>query len=168
MTALASFAAWLATTPLTALVTARAWIVPAIQVVHIVAIAVVVIAVALVNLRALGLVEVDRPAPAVLAAWFPVILGAVGVLAVTGALLIASEPGRALFRTVFWGKLGLIVVALLLTGAHRWFPGESGAGARVGRIAPRVLAIASLLAWVGVIYAGRWIAYADGWPGAVS
>ena len=84
---------------------------------------------------------------------------AVVVLALTGALLIASEPGRALFRTVFWVKLGLIAVALAITAAH---------GRDHGRGVARALALASLLAWIAVICAGRWIAYAQGWPGAFS
>jgi hypothetical protein len=160
MTSLHDFAVWLAHSPLNTAVTAHAWFVPEIQIVHIVAIAAVVISVALINLRALGLIETDQPQRAVVRAWYPVILIAVAVLAVSGFLLIASEPGRALFRTVFWVKLGLIVTALAVTAAH-------------GRVtAPglgtRVLAVVSLLLWVGVIVAGRWIAYAEGWPGAFS
>jgi hypothetical protein len=161
MTTLSNFAAWLATTPLNAAVTQHAWIVPAIQVVHIVAIAVVVIGVALINLRALGLVETDRPQRAVTATWLRPVLGAVAVLALTGVLLIVSEPGRAMFRTVFWVKLGLIVVALAVTATQ-------GRRETSGTLLPRVQAVAALLLWIGVIYAGRWIAYADGWAGAAS
>lgn len=161
MTALHDFAVWLAHSPLNAAVTGRSWLVPEIQVVHILAIAAVVVSAALINLRALGVIETDRPQRALVRAWLPVILGALVVLALTGGLLIASEPGRALFRTVFWVKLGLIVAATAVTAAH-------GFGAHRSRLVPRVLAIASLLLWAGVIFAGRWIAYADGWPGAFS
>ncbi len=159
MTVLTNFAAWLATTPLNAAVTQRAWIVPALQVVHIVAIAVVVIGAALINLRALGLIETDRTQRAVSAIWLPKVLAAIAVLALTGALLIVSEPGRAMFRTVFWVKLGLIVLALAVTAAQ---------GRSHGKALSRVLAVAGLLLWLGVIFAGRWIAYADGWAGAAS
>lgn len=158
MTVLHDFAVWLAHSPLNAAVTARGWIVPEIQIVHIVAIAAVVISALQINLRALGVMEVNRPLRTVVQAWFPVILIAVVVLAGTGFLLIASEPGRALFRTVFWVKLGLIVVALVVTGAQ----------ARMNPAPARALAIFSLLLWIGVIVAGRWIAYAQGWPGAFS
>jgi hypothetical protein len=159
MTNLHDFAVWLAHTPLNAAVTSRGWFVPEIQIVHIVAIAAVVISAVLINFRALGLIETDRPLHAVVRTWYPVILAAVAVLAGSGFLLIASEPGRALFRTVFWVKLGLIVVALAVTAAQ----------GRTDRIfAARALAVVSLLLWVGVIVAGRWIAYAEGWPGAFS
>ena len=159
MTILHDFAVWLAHSPINAAVTAHNWFVPEIQIVHIVAIAAVVIAEVLINFRALGLLEADRSQRAVFQAWYRVILIAVAVLAATGFLLIASEPGRALFRTVFWVKLGLIVLALAVTGAQ--------ASARRA-IAARALAVVSLLLWVGVIVAGRWIAYAEGWPGAFS
>lgn len=158
MTSLHAFSAWLATTPINAAVTAHGWIVPAIQVVHIVAIAAVVIGAALINLRALGWIEQDRPARAVAAQWLPVIAWALAVLAVTGVLLIASEPGRALFRWVFWVKLALIPLALAVTALHRRLADHP--------FAPRVLALASLVLWLVVIFAGRWIAYADAFAGA--
>ena len=159
MADLDDFAVWLAHSPLNHAVTARGWIVPEIQIVHIVAISAVVIAAALINLRALGLVETDRSVQAVFRGWYRVIVVAVLVLALTGGLLIASEPGRALFRSVFWVKLGLIALALVITAAH-------GRVHRPG--VARLLALASLLAWIAVICAGRWIAYAEGWPGAFS
>ena len=158
MTILHDFAVWLAHSPINAAVTAHNWFVPEIQIVHIVAIAAVVIAEVLINFRALGLLEADRSQRAVFQAWYRVILIAVAVLAATGFLLIASEPGRALFRTVFWVKLGLIVLTLAVTGAQ----------GRARPTAARVLAVTSLLLWAAVIVAGRWIAYAEGWPGAFS
>ena len=161
MTTLHDFAVWLAHSPVNAAVTAQAWLVPEIQIVHILAIAAVVIAATLINLRALGLVETDQPQHGVAQAWTRVIAIAIVVLAATGFLLVASEPGRALFRTVFWVKLGLIVAALAITAAQ----------ARTGPVpttGSRLLAIGSLLLWIGVIFAGRWIAYAEGWPGAFS
>lgn len=160
MEILADFATWLAATPVAALVTSRGWIVPAIQVVHIIAIAAVVISVAQINRNA---VRTRAGAPDIsltLRQWLPVAYVAVGILAVSGALLIASEPGRALFRTVFWVKIALIIAALALTRAH----GAAALRARLGW--HRVLAAGSVLLWVGVVFAGRWIAYADGWPGA--
>jgi hypothetical protein len=159
MTILHDFAVWLAHSPLSAAVTARSWLVPEIQIVHIVAIAAVVISAARIALRALGLVDGDLPQRVVVATWFRVILISVAVLAFTGILLIASEPGRALFRTVFWVKLGLILTALALTAAH---------GRASNVLVSRALALVTLIVWFGVIFAGRWIAYAEGWPGAFS
>ncbi len=162
MERLIAFSIWLGNTPVAQAVNAHGWYVPAIQVVHIIAIAAVVIAALLINLRAAGLVERERTLAVVTASWLPVLYTAIAVLALTGFLLIASEPGRALFRTVFWVKLILIAFAVAATWAQR----------AVGEARPRALhvalALASLAAWSLVIFAGRWIAYADGWSGAPS
>ena len=170
MSHLVTFATWLSKSGLTALVTRPAWLVPALQVIHILAIAAVIIVAVLINLRVLGLVERQYPLRDVVSRYIPIIWIALGILAFTGALLIASEPYRALFRTAFWVKMGLIVIAVAATSASR----ASFAGlARLGTpglsldgLIRRVLAVVALLAWAGVIFFGRWIAYADPWPGA--
>jgi hypothetical protein len=162
MERLIAFADWLGSTSLSALLTGHAWIVPNLQVVHIVAIAAVVIGAVLINLRALGLFDRERPLVEYLDRFLPVLGAAVVVLAISGFLLIASEPGRALFRTVFWIKLALIAAAFAFTWAQR----PLLARADLAAVARPALALLSLTAWTGVIFAGRWIAYADAWPGA--
>ncbi len=170
MSFLVNFATWLSKSGLTSLVTRDSWLVPALQVVHIIAIAAVIIAAVLINLRVLGLVERQYPLREVVDRTFPIVWIALGVLAFTGALLIASEPYRALFRTAFWLKMGLIVIAVTATAASRGrFAGLTDMakpGSPVDRWVRRVLAVMALLAWAGVIFFGRWIAYADPWPGA--
>lgn len=172
MESLAAFAEWLGTTRLSALITGHAWIVPDLQVIHILAIAAVVIGAALINLRVLNLFDRTRPVRAYVDRFLRVIAAAVVVLAVTGFLLIASEPNRALFRTVFWIKLGLVALAFLLTWAQRPLlrraspRSDENAGVESISVPAAILAVLSLLAWAAVIFAGRWIAYADAWPGA--
>ncbi|CAN5187342.1 hypothetical protein BH10PSE13_BH10PSE13_10380 [soil metagenome] len=162
---LAGFAAWLGGTPLTALVAGHFWIVPTLQTIHILAVAVVLVSVLLINLRVLGLMEGAQPVGGVLDRYLrPTGIGVL-VLAVTGFLLIAGEPTRAIFRILFWVKMLLIVIAFTLTWSHRPAfavagPGESASGAR------KAIAIAALLAWLAVIVAGRWVAYVEAWPGA--
>lgn len=162
MERLIAFSTWLGQTWVAGAVNAHAWYVPAIQVVHIIAIAAVVIAALLINLRAAGLAEREQTLSAVTAQWLPVLVAAIAVLAATGFLLIASEPGRALFRTVFWVKLALIAGAFVATWLQRRLGEEAPRGLKVG------LALLALGGWALVIFAGRWIAYADGWPGAPS
>lgn len=160
MSILSEISHWLAVSPLNHWVTAYDWFVPAIQVVHILAIAVVVVAAVQINLPALGFAGTGQAVSTVTRRWLPIIGWAVGVLALTGFLLIASEPGRALFRAIFWIKLVLVVLAVAIT-ALQLRPAN-------GATVTRLLAIAGLLAWVAVIYAGRWIAYANAWSGAAS
>lgn len=159
---LIAFANWLSGSGLTTLVTREAWIVPALQVIHILAIAAIVIVAVLINLRVLGLAERQYAPRDIADRYFPVIWTALGVLAFTGALLIASEPYRAMFRTVFWVKLGLILVAVAATAA----PHSAGLERRLAGSIGRTVAVVALLAWAAVIFSGRWIAYADPWPGA--
>ncbi|NOW45738.1 hypothetical protein FHW96_001896 [Novosphingobium sp. SG751A] len=166
MTLLVDFAAWLGTTSLSALVIGHDWLVPAIQVVHILAVAGVLIASLHIHLRALNVLERDVAQEQVAARFLPILWGALGVLAITGLLLIASEPTRAMFRTVFWVKLALVTAASVGTWAQGPLALRYNTGGVAVAPAQRVLAVASLLVWLAVIYAGRWIAYADAWAGA--
>jgi hypothetical protein len=157
------FTSWLSGTALTEFVAGHFWVVPALQTIHILAIAGVLISVALINLRILGVLDRSQPVPVVLDRYLrPVGIG-VAILAVTGFLLIAGEPTRAIFRTLFWLKMALIVMAALLTWSHRAAFAVDGAGASVAR---KGIALLALLLWLGVVVAGRWIAYVEAWPGA--
>ena len=157
---------WVSDTGLTTALAERFWIVPALQTAHILGVAVVISGIAIINLRVLGIVETRQSLAAVLDRFLGPVGIAVGVLAVTGLLLIAAEPTRAPFRAVFWVKMGLIVVAALLTWSHRrpvFGPTQAGVGAPIAR---KAIAVAALLLWLAVIVAGRWIAYAEAWAGA--
>jgi hypothetical protein len=144
------------------------WVVPALQTVHILSVAVVLSGVLLINLRIAGLVERGQPIAAVLDRYLWPVTIAVIVLAVTGALLIAGEPTRAVFRTIFWVKMGLIVAALALTWSHRPVFALAGGDAIAPAAGRKLIALLALLLWLGVIVAGRWIAYVEAWPGAPS
>jgi hypothetical protein len=163
---LISFTDWLSGTWLTATVAGHFWIVPALQTIHILSVAVVLAGVVLINLRILGLVDKRETIEAVLDRFLVPIGIAVAVLAITGALLIAGEPTRALFRVVFWVKMALILVAGSLTWSHRW--ALSSGGDQVATVATgrKIVALTTLILWLAVIVAGRWIAYVEAWPGA--
>jgi hypothetical protein len=91
------------------------------------------------------------------------------VLAITGFLMIAGEPTRAIFRYVFWAKMALLVLVLALTaillGGLRAGGLASDPSARTP-IAYKSLAALTLVIWLAIIVAGRWIGYAQGWPGS--
>jgi len=165
-----AFAAWLLGTPVTAFLENAAWAVPTIQTLHILCIALVFGGAVFINLRVFGLIERDQPIAAVLDRFLPTMTIALGVLALTGALLIASEPNRALFRVVFWVKMGLILLAVAATwGQRRLILAGSAAGdSATSPLGVRLFAGLTLILWVGVIFAGRWIGYATGWPGSPS
>lgn len=165
---LARFAAWLGQTPAFEIAAGVAWVVPAVQTLHILAVSVVIGSAAVVDLRVLGVVERERPVSEVLARFLPATGWALGILAVTGSVLILSEPTRAIFRIVFWAKLALVILGAILTwtlagGVRRRLlseaPGPMPLDLKFG-------AALALTIWLAAIVAGRWIGYADAWPGA--
>ncbi len=157
------FSDWAATSPLNALVVNAAFVVPAVQVIHILCVAMILAAVVMVNLRIFGVTERDEPLRDVTERFLPTLPLALLALLVTGFVLIVGEPTRAIYRTVFWVKMGMILLAGVLAAdvrrRARREEGPAGAGLKAE-------ALTSLLLWFGVIGAGRWIGYAAGWPGA--
>lgn len=167
---LTHFADWLGTTGLTGLVAGTFWIVPALQTLHILAVAVVLVGTLFINLRIIGVLERGQSVDAVVDRFMKPVMMALLVLAFSGGLLVAAEPTRALFRSLFWIKLGLIVLATLLTLSHRAVTVTVNAAKTAQPIKPmrKAAALLSLMLWIGVISAGRWIAYVEAWQGAPS
>jgi len=164
-----AFADWLGRTPLTSYIENAAWVVPTVQVVHILAITVIMGAVAIVNLRILGIIERGQSIGALTARFLPPSIVALAVLAATGLLMIAGEPTRAMFRYVFWAKMAMIAAVILLTAGLIASLKASAAFADPAARAPaasKALAVVGLLIWAAIIVAGRWIGYAQGWPGS--
>jgi hypothetical protein len=126
-------------------------------------------AVAIINLRVLGVVERGQSVGALAARFVPPSAAALIVLALTGLLLIAGEPTRAIFRYVFWAKMGMLAAVIALTVFLLAGLRSSGAAADPAARAPapfKGLAVLGLLMWTFIIFAGRWIGYAQGWPGS--
>lgn len=166
-TALTHVASYVAGTPLFDTVAGVAWIIPALQTVHILSVAVVLGSASMVDLQVLGVIDRGRPLSSAFTRHLPPLAAAVVVLALTGVVLISGEPTRAPFRVVFWVKLALVLVGVLLTWslpalARRRGVDESGAATADLKL----IAVATLFVWAAVIVAGRWIGYANPWPGA--
>jgi hypothetical protein len=97
--------------------------------------------------------------PPLLRRFQPVGRLALWVVIASGFLLLAAYPTKALTNPLFYGKL-LALAAALLVGARisRDWLGETSAARRpVGR--DRVLAMLSLVLWVGTMTSGRLLAY---------
>jgi len=166
---LESFAAWLGRTPLSNYVASQAWVVPTVQTVHILAITVVIAAALVLSLRVLGVVERGQSIGALATRFARPSIVAIALLALTGLLMIAGEPTRAIFRYVFWWKMALITLAISLTSGL--LAGLKSQGIWDDPRTPvpplyRALAVGLLLIWLAIIVAGRWIGYAQGWPGS--
>jgi putative copper export protein len=159
---LSDLSKWLAATSLSHTIQTTTWIIPTLQTIHILCVAALFSSAVLVDLRIWRLTQRDVPLSDVARRFLPWIWPVVIVLLLTGSLLIVGEPRRSLLNDTFYIKMALLAFALVLTGLLQWSltsaPGfwERDVGRRiVGRLA----AVASILAWSGIIFAGRFIAY---------
>jgi hypothetical protein len=152
---------WLAATSLSHTIQTAGWIIPALQTIHILCVAVLFSSAALVDLRMWRLLQRDLPLRDVGRRFLPLIWPVVIILLVTGGLLIVGEPRRSLLNTTFYIKMALLAFALALTGLLQWSLASPGFWDKdnAHRVAGRLAAAVSLLAWCGVIFAGRFIAY---------
>ncbi|MDR3467233.1 MAG: hypothetical protein P4M07_14970 [Xanthobacteraceae bacterium] len=160
--ALTALSKWLAATSLSSTILTTGWIIPTLQTVHILCVAVLFSSAVLVDLRMLGVLQRDVPLSDVARRFLPAIWPILLVLLVTGGLLIVGEPRRSLVNGTFYLKMALLAVAIVLTSALQWSlastPGfwDRDTGRRV---AGGIAAVASILVWSGILFAGRWIAY---------
>lgn len=142
-----------------------AWVVPVEQSIHICALAVLMGSVLVSELRLLGVLATDESPATVLKRHLPWTWGAIGVLVVTGLLLVFGEPERELTSQIFWVKMGLVVSGALLLLLFRMPLLDSSIDiqnpARKWTIKP--ISALLLALWVVVICAGRWIAYGGWW-----
>lgn len=152
---------WLAATRASAIIQNVTWIIPLVQSIHILTVCVVMSSVLLLNLRLVGVVGGGEAADVFTRRYLPWVGVAICILFVSGTILIVGEPNRDLNNITFWRKMALLAVALVLTfvlerpvlrNARYWEVGGR-------RLVARVLATAALLCWVGIVLAGRWIAY---------
>jgi uncharacterized membrane protein SirB2 len=159
---LSQLSAWLEQTQLSQTVQVHGWIVPTVQSIHILGIATVAASALMINLRLFGLYSADQPLKEVLARFLPFIWWPLIVLLLTGIVMIAGEPPRSLKNPVFQLKMVLLVAAVVATVISKVALRRNAAfgDARAGRRGTAAtLASVSLLLWVGIIFAGRWIAY---------
>lgn len=155
------FATWLSGTELSRFIARELWVIPSLQSVHILAIAALFSSSLFINLRLVGRADVGHAVAATTSRFLPWIWIAFVVLATTGLLLVIGEPKRELVSAPFWIKMGLIVVGLAAT---LWFqrtvsndPDRWDRPERAG--IARFYALGTLIVWIGVITAGRLIAY---------
>ena len=106
------------------------------------------------DLRLLGVAR--GIAPAAFTRFLPFMWIGLWVNIVTGVALLLAYPTKALTNPVFYLKLGLIAVALVLL---RPLLRRARDAAAVGTTGTRLLAAASLAVWAAAIAAGRLLAY---------
>jgi len=137
---------------------------PIAQSVHILGIAVVMSSAIMVNLRLLGLIAPSQDVSEMIGRLLPWMFWVLPINAVTGLLFVVARPNRYFYNPVFSWKVSFLVPAVLLAvylySRNRSEP-DYWEKYLSRRVQSRVIALVSLALWVGVIMAGRWIAYTD-------
>lgn len=129
------------------------WAYPTILTLHSFGLGIVVGGCAAVDLRLLGWAR-SIPTRA-LQPVFRIIWWAFAVNAASGFLLFIADATRKAFQPVFLVKLALIAVALIVTEAiARHIQRNTSHSTNA-----RILAVVSMLLWLGAITAGRLMAY---------
>ena len=161
-TPLAELSLWIAGTPFGMAVNQNTWITPTVQSFHILGVAATFSAALMIILRIYGVAGKEHAMAEVERRYAPWVWGGLGLLLVSGVLVVIAEPARELLNLGFWVKMLLIAVVASTT---RWFqlsvrkdialwqPTSSGYAA-VQTGAAVVAAI-----WCLIIILGRWIAY---------
>jgi hypothetical protein len=162
MASLHDFCEWLGATDVSVGIQTVNWIIPTVQTVHILCIALVISSAAMINLRLVGALARDEPVAGIARRYLPWIWYILPVMLLTGAILVIGEPARSLENPAFQLKMVLLAAAILTMAIVQrqlrrdplfWESSD------LRRVAARGLASISVILWVGIVFAGRWIAY---------
>jgi cytochrome bd-type quinol oxidase subunit 2 len=151
------FGDWLAATGPSQAIQSSTWAIPTIQSVHIVALALVFTLGVVLSLRFAGLGLTAEPLARLAARSTRRIWWLLLVLAATGALLITAEPGRTITNPVFYAKMIMLAAVIVLT---LWLASAARRVEQPSAVHVLVATVAVLL-WIGIIFAGRMIAYIE-------
>jgi len=156
------FCVWLQHTSVGVSVSESLWLFPLIETIHIWGIILLVGTTGVLDLRLLGLILTNQRVSEIHHRLLKWTWTGFTVMFVTGSFMFASEATKMYENGAFRFKMLLIVLAGLnaLVFERVTFRNVSSwdDSAKTPGLA-RLAACVSLLAWVGVIAAGRWIAY---------
>ncbi len=156
------FCKWLQHTSVGVNVSESLWLFPLIETIHIWGIILLVGTTGVLDLRLLGLILTNERVSDLHGKLIRWTWMGFTVMFITGSLMFASEATKMFDNGAFRVKMLLIVLAGLNAVVFETTAFRNVAkwdDARRGPIGAKVAACVSLLAWVGVIAAGRWIAY---------
>jgi uncharacterized membrane protein SirB2 len=129
---------------------------PIVQAVHLLGIAVIMSSVVLLDLRILGLALPSQDVSELTRRVMPFVWWTLPVMLLSGLPFVFARPQRYFTNPVFGLKFALLLPAVALAGLLHF----NGARKPHSR-GTKLIAAVSLLLWVGVVLAGRWIAYVD-------
>ena len=163
---LLSICQWLDSTRLNAAMRMSNWFFPVFDVIHTLGIVSVAGTIMLLDLRLLGLLLRSEPVTTVVRRIVPWTLRGFAVMLVTGAMLFLSEPVKMYHSPAFRIKLILLALAglnALLFHATIYREAATWDLAAPAPLRARMAGLLSLTLWIGIIAAGRAIAYGAGY-----
>jgi hypothetical protein len=153
---------WLYATGLASAIRENEYAFPWIECVHVLAITLVVGSIGIVDLRLLGLASRDRPVGRVLLDVLPITWTAFAVAAVSGFLLFSSNAKAYAQNPALLVKFGLLLLAFLNMALFHLWARKSLVRWEASPRPPwraKLAGAVSLLCWIGVVTAGRWIGF---------
>jgi hypothetical protein len=139
------------------------WLFPTIETVHVAALVLVISAIGVVDLRLAGLTLRERGVDELMRAVLPGAWVSFVAAAITGAALFAGNAVSYAGNPAFQLKALFLLLAganmaVFHLGAHKRLAHWDPEG--LPPLAARAAGAVSLLLWVGVVFAGRWIGFA--------
>lgn len=137
---------------------------PIIQTVHILGIAVVMGSVVILNLRILGLAVPSQNITEMTRRLMPWLWWALASNLVSGAFFLFGRPLRYFNNPIFGWKVSFLICAVLLTLFFHLMSRREEAyweSSSKRLWSARAVALLSLMSWLMVAMAGRWIAYVE-------
>ena len=153
---------WLEESPLGLAITESEWLFPTIETLHVLALALVFGSIAMLDLRLLGVANRDRGVAQLSEEVLPWTWSAFVVAAITGALMFISAATNYYDNGPFRIKLILLALAGLNMAVFQFTTFRSVQSWNLALPTPQAARIAgslSLVFWVGVVVAGRWIGF---------
>ena len=137
---------------------------PIAQSFHIMGIATVVASIVMVDLRFLGIALRGHDVSEMIRRLLPWTWCALGVNFVTGMLFVLARPVRYVYNPIAVSKFSLLLLAFGLAFLIYWKNRKEHGYWEASEdrlLVARLIAGVSLLAWIGIMMAGRWIAYSE-------
>jgi hypothetical protein len=159
---LLSFCQWMQDTTFSTSVRESIWIFPLIETTHVMGLSLSVGTIALIDLRLLGFTMKKIPITEVSRQILPWALKGFVIMFVTGILLFLAQPLKAYNSIFFYIKMALIALAGInaLVYEVTIHPGMvDWDNAPVPPFRARLVGALSLILWIGVVTAGRTMAY---------
>ena len=144
---------------------AGSWMFPLLETIHVFSLVAVLGTIALVDWRLIGLASRDHSVTTLSRQALPWTWGGFVLAVISGALMTVGQAGEYITNPAFQLKLLLMALAGLNMAAFHLIPWKSVGRWDAGAPTPLAARLAgglSLALWIGVIAAGRWIAFTHG------